>query len=423
MILLTGRGNHEIDILAMEAGAVDYLVKSDINIEKLERAIRYAVGRHDFIKALKANEQKFRSIFEKSKDCIFIADEQFFFKDVNQAACTLFEYSKEEMLDMSLLHLLGNKEDQKIIEQGLVVKGEVSDKELNFVTKDNERIDGILSVSRELDDKGNYYLQGIIHDITNLKKAERATLQAEKLKATERLVMTLAHEVRNPLNNINLSAQQLSTEITSDEPQLYLEIINRNSKRIGDLITELLHSSRPTEIELQKISLTAVLDESIAAAFDSIQLKRITLEADYHHTEGPVTGDPGKLKIAFLNIIINAVEAMKEGEGRLSIQVINESSAYIVSIKDNGTGISEENLTKLFEPYYTSKPNGMGLGLASTLSILQSHKASVDVNSKPGREQLFLSLLKSNNIYTIYHHFMILPAHWGTSTRSGVAGR
>ncbi len=90
-----------------------------------------------------------------------------------------------------------------------------------------------------------------------------------------------------------------------------------------------------------------------------------------------------KLRIALLNIVINAVEAMEAGKGILTLTIDNSATkgAYTVTIKDNGCGIPEENISRLFEPYFTSKRNGMGLGLAATLNILQSHKANIDVTS------------------------------------------
>jgi signal transduction histidine kinase len=88
-----------------------------------------------------------------------------------------------------------------------------------------------------------------------------------------------------------------------------------------------------------------------------------------------------KLKIAFLNIVINAVEAMEPGVGTLYISIDTQKNVHTVVIRDNGCGIPEENISRLFEPYFTSKRNGMGLGLAATLNILQSHKANVDVSS------------------------------------------
>ncbi len=88
-----------------------------------------------------------------------------------------------------------------------------------------------------------------------------------------------------------------------------------------------------------------------------------------------------KLRIAFLNIVINAVEAMEPGIGVLTVSIDSAKNVHSVIIKDNGCGIPEENVSRLFEPYFTSKRNGMGLGLAATLNILQSHKANIDVTS------------------------------------------
>ncbi len=381
IILLTGMGNQEIDIMAMQAGAVDYLVKSDLNPEKLERSIRYARGRYEFLKALKANEQKFRMFFEKSKDSVFMADDNLVFKEVNEGTTLLTEYSRDELYQMSLFDLLVSKEDQKYIVKELADKGAVTDKEIMLFSKNREKIDCILTVSREKNGQGEFYIQGIVHNITLLKKSEKAFLQTEKLNAAQRLLLTLAHEVRNPLTNIYLSLDQLRPNVIAEGPQNLVEIISRNSKRISSLITQLLDTSKPVDIDLQKISLNKIVEESVAAALDRVTLKNIALQVNYHDTDALVMADIAQLKIAFLNIIINAIEAMDENYGKLLIEVRNRGARYVVTITDNGNGISEADISKLFEPYFTSKPKGMGLGLASTLNIIQSHKAVVDVAS------------------------------------------
>ena len=230
----------------------------------------------------------------------------------------------------------------------------------------------------------------MIHDITHIKKAEKATLQAEKLASAGRLVQTLAHEVRNPLNNINLSVEQLIHELeTNAESNVYLEIIRRNSKRIGDIITELLNSSRPAEMSMERKPLQAIMDESVGIALDRLTLQRVKLQIRYTNEPAWIMADASKLKIAFLNIIINAIEAMQEEKGLLEIIVESNNQNHIVKINDNGSGISEENLSRLFEPYFTSKRNGLGLGLAATLNILQSHKARIEVASALGRGTFF----------------------------------
>ena len=153
-------------------------------------------------------------------------------------------------------------------------------------------------------------MQGIVHDITNLKKAEKATLQVEKLAATGRLVSTLAHEVRNPLNNINLSVEHLREEVGADENATYLGIIQRNSTRIGALITELLNSSRPTEMKSEPQILQSIMDESISDAIDRLTLQGINMQIKYPDEPVIVSVDKDKLKLAFSNIIVNATEAI-----------------------------------------------------------------------------------------------------------------
>ena len=107
------------------------------------------------------------------------------------------------------------------------------------------------------------------------------------------------------------------------------------------------------------------------------------MEKEFMNGDAWVMADADKLKIAFLNIIINAVESMQTDSGKLTVSVKSKNNIqYEVSIQDNGCGISNENLMKLFEPYFTTKQNGVGLGLAAALNILQSHNASIDVDSK-----------------------------------------
>ncbi len=388
-ILLTGKGNQKIDIEAMQAGAVDYLVKSEMDTEKLERCIRYSIERSNAVKALKANERKFRKIFERSTDAVFLVNEEFVFIDVNEATTKLFEYSKEEILNLNLFTLFDKEVDIDTITAQLKNVKEMEDKELLMKTKSGNLKDCILSLSLETNRSGHYY-QGIIHDITNLKKAEKAMLRTEKRNVADRLVHVLAHEVRNPLNNINLSLEQLSPEFLESDNKIFIDIIQRNSKRIESLITELLNSSRPAHIKLEETSLQYIVEESIAIAKDRLTLKKIFLHKKFPADDFTIMADEEKLKIAILNIIINAIEAMTEGIGELTIEIKKESGKLQLSIKDNGCGISDENLQRLFEPYFTAKRNGMGLGLATTLNILQSHKAEVEVQSKMNEGTSFI---------------------------------
>lgn len=392
-ILLTGKGNQKIDIEAMQAGAFDYLIKSELDTEKLERSIRYSLERASSIKALKANERKFRNIFERSADAVFLANADLVFKDINDATTKLFEYAKPELLHMSLYSLFSSDDQKAALQEELSTSQEADGMELILKTKSGILKYCLLSISQEQNNEGTYY-QGIIHDITNLKKAEKATLRMEKRGVADRLVHVLAHEVRNPLNNINLSLEQLKPELENTESQIYMDILTRNSKRIADLITELLSSSRPAQIVQHPESLQRIIYKSITSANDRMTLKKITLKTQFPENDVMILADAEKLNIAFLNIIINAIEAMDQSNGKLMITLIDSEKQSQVTIKDNGCGITEENLSRLFEPYFTAKRNGMGLGLATTLNILQSHKAEVEVQSKLNEGTSFIITFK-----------------------------
>lgn len=390
LILLTGKGNHKVDMEAMLAGAADYLVKSELNAEKLERCIRYSLEKARSLKALRDNELKYRNIFEKSKDAIFLADTELQFLAVNQATTQLFNYTSEQLTALTLYDLMPNKQAAEYLALKLRETGEVEDLELELLDSDEEELHCIFSATSVQRPDGSYYVQGILHDITTLRKAEKNLVMSEKLAATGRLARTLAHEIRNPLTNIHLSLDHLRHDGLTEEQLSYYQIILRNTKRIGAIISELLDTARPTDIILRRVPLQDIMDESITAAMDRIMLKQIKTSIKYPEDIIEVMADKEKLKIAFLNIIINAVEAMNEGEGELEINVTSQPQFHEVKITDNGCGISPDNLQRLFEPYFTSKRNGLGLGLAATLNILQAHQAGVDVHSTPGSGTMFV---------------------------------
>lgn len=258
-----------------------------------------------------------------------------------------------------------------------------------LITKTGEKKLCQINAFKRTDSNGFEYFLGVVRDITNLRKAEKEHVISEKVAATGRLIRTLAHEVRNPLTNINLSVDQLASELQEEDLSFFLEIIKRNSNRIGDLITELLNSYRPATITLNSCSGNQVVEESILHALDRINLKNIQLSKDLCE-DIPIQLDAEQMKIALVNIIINAVEAMETSKGRLDIQTLIRDSHYCIKIKDNGMGMSSEQLDRLFEPYFTSKSNGFGLGLSATLNIIQSHKGYIEVESTLGEGSTFV---------------------------------
>lgn len=397
IILLTGLGNKAIDIKAMEKGATDYLVKNDLNTEKLERCIRFALERSNFLKELKAREAKYRTLFESSKDGVFITDDQLNFNEVNDAAVQMLGYSEDELIGRNLREFIdGQQLNSKL--KTLNEKSYIEDIEIKIINNNNETRECLLSLAPQAQTDDNTFLvHGIIHDITNIKKAELANLQTEKLAANERLIRMLAHEIRNPLNNIILSIDQLIPQEKDESQKSFMDIIRRNSMRINNIITELLNLAKPSDLVLLEHSLQEILDESIARTADRIKLQNISVKK--HFPSDPITlkADKEKLVIVFTNIIINAIEAMGQN-GSLNISITESPEGYEVCIKDNGKGFSKEYQSRLFEPFFTMKKNGMGLGLTVAYSILQSHNAKIRAHSKENEGTEFHVNLKKTTL-------------------------
>lgn len=234
-----------------------------------------------------------------------------------------------------------------------------------------------------------------IEELANANKELVQMRNIEKLAATGRIARTIAHEVRNPLTNINLSVDQLRTEVeTQNEavPPLF-DMIMRNSHRINMLITDLLNSTKFTELVYTQISINQIMEETLALAMDRVQLKNIKVIKNYTPDICEISVDTEKIKIAFLNIIVNALEAMEADKGELKIKTENREGRCVVSISDNGTGIDKESLSKLFEPYFTSKPKGTGLGLTNAQNIILNHNGYIYAESEISKGTTFLITL------------------------------
>ena len=225
-------------------------------------------------------------------------------------------------------------------------------------------------------------LEKRVEQLAELNKELIELRSLEKYSVTGRIARVIAHEVRNPLTNINLSVEQLrSEEPGSESSELFFDMIARNSDRINVLVSDLLNASRTAELNFEDSAINEVLDEAIAAAHDRIELKQINVVKHYDPDICSISIDKEKVKMVFLNIIVNAIEAMDEN-GNLVISTSGKSNRCEISISDNGKGMSPGNLARLFEPYFTTKEKGNGLGLANSQNIIISHGGSIRAHSE-----------------------------------------
>jgi PAS domain S-box-containing protein len=234
----------------------------------------------------------------------------------------------------------------------------------------------------------------ILRDVTQQKKTVEALIDSERLSAIGSFVRTIAHEVRNPLTNINLALAGLEYELSiqnnvEEEVKTFIAIISRNSANINSLIKKLLLSSKQQTDELLKVDLAVLLDEIINSVLDTISLRGAAIQKHYSYGYF-IMADAEKLKIALTNIIVNGIEATEINKGFLEIKLQKENGSVLLSIGDNGCGLTQEQRQKIFEPYYSSKPAGLGIGLANAKKILEYHNASIDLSSQKGKGTTFL---------------------------------
>lgn len=247
---------------------------------------------------------------------------------------------------------------------------------------------------RRADEKVGDYEEQLKQRINQLAGANKELIQMrsiEKFAATGRIARTIAHEVRNPLTNINLAVEQIKTDFPqqTDDLGVLFDMVTRNSNRINQLITDLLNSTKFSELNYKKVCVGNILDEALELAKDRIALNTITVERNYIDKVCNITADAEKLRIAFLNITVNAIEAMESGKGILKAGIRQQGGKYIITIADNGVGMDSDALSRVFEPYFTNKSKGTGLGLTNTQNIILNHKGNITVESEPRKGTTF----------------------------------
>jgi signal transduction histidine kinase len=237
------------------------------------------------------------------------------------------------------------------------------------------------------------YQKELENNIAELKRMDaevRELKSLEKFTATGRIARTIAHEVRNPLTNISLAAEQLQEMASQNsESSMLLDMIGRNAVRINQLVADLLNATKAIQLNIKRVSINKVLDDTLELAADRIDLNQVKVFKHYSNIICGVSVDEEKIKVAFLNIIVNAIEAMEKNKGVLHLRTSVVDHKCLVEIEDNGAGMDDDTLQKLFEPYFTNKPNGNGLGLTNTQNIILSHRGKITVKSKKGEGTVF----------------------------------
>jgi len=230
------------------------------------------------------------------------------------------------------------------------------------------------------------------------KRLEEQLQQSEKLASIGQMVATLAHEIRNPLGIIRSSAEVLVKKANPDPSrvQKLCGIIVEEASRLSEILTDFLDFAKPRSPLSQTIDVRDVIERVKNNLDQQIQGRKINWIAESMNGKVPVQADPDLLYQAFLNVTINALDAMEEG-GTLTVTVMPDGAEVRVDFSDTGHGIREEDLPKIFTPFFTTHEMGTGLGLSVVHNIIAAHGGHIEVDSQPGRGAVFTIILPSGS--------------------------
>lgn len=401
IILLTGKGDREIDIEAMKAGAADYLEKSQMTAPLLERSIRYAIER-------KQTEQKIReqaALLDVATDAIFVRDLDNKILFWNKAAERLYGCRKDEAIGKRIQELWQTKNQLQLQEAlNILMKNGSWEGELYQTTKYNKEIIVESRWTLVPFDKKSQSILVVNTDITQKKQLEAQFLRAQRLESIGTLASGIAHDLNNVLAPILMTAQLLETQLHDARSKRLLPILVSNAKRGANLVKQVLSFTRGVEGDRTILQLKHLILE-IRQVIKETFPKSIEVDCETSRNLWTVSGDATQLHQVLMNLCVNARDAMPNG-GILTISAENflvdehyakmhldaKIGSYIVAtVADTGIGITHEVLDRIFEPFFTTKElgKGTGLGLSTVLGIVKSHGGFINVYSEIGKGSKF----------------------------------
>lgn len=348
-------------------------------------------------KAIALSEEKYRRIFETSMDMVFATDADGRFFDINQAGMRLLGYrTKEDILNrIALRDIFCRPKEYEDIVAHLEKASFVKDREVCIRSAEGRILTVLLSCSAQKSEEAVAGCEGIVKDITERRNMEQQLLQADKLASLGQLSAGIAHEINNPLGLI-LGYSQLLLRSQPKDSQLYedLKTIKKNTLSCKRIVQALLNFARKTETKMAEVDINQAIEQVVAVLDHQFSLSGIDIVVDTDPRLPTIVGDMEKLKQVFMNLVMNARQAISN-EGRISIRTAAQNGRVVIAVADTGSGIDPAIRHKIFDPFFTTKPTGegTGLGLSVSYGIVTEHGGDIVVESVPGQGSCFTVLL------------------------------
>ncbi len=335
---------------------------------------------------LAKSETKYRRIFEDSMDLIFVADGAGVLLDINPAGLSLLGYDRaDDLIDTKrIAGLLQDRVEAERILAEIAASGFVRDRECKLATRDGNRVEILLSMTarRRPDGLVTEY-EGIAKDITHHRQMLRQLLRADRLASLGQLSAGVAHEINNPLGLILGYTQFLiRNEPASSDKVEDLRTIEKQTRNCKKIVEDLLNFARQTGTSKTRVNLRESMEAVIEVIRKQLELDNIAIQAHYDRELPDLAGDAEKLKQVFMNLLINARQAIHKG-GRIVVNVGLDGSGQqaLVTVADDGPGVPADIREKIFDPFFTTKPTGQGTGLGLSVSygIIEDHGGTIEV--------------------------------------------
>ena len=399
VLLLTGFASVDAAIGALRSGAFAFVLKS-FRPEELISIVEQALTKVELKHEREELERRYRDLVEVTDVLVVALSGSDEITLMNRKAAELVGTTSENAQGKPFLECWIPDEQHAAMKAALAETRAVgrSGVESGFVAKEQEpsalptrakKIRWHLSRSREPSDV--VYAVGI--DVTESRALEKRAADAEALSAMGELAMNLAHEIRNPLNAAVLQLHLLNRNVdrieadaaTRDALKDRARIVGDEIGRLNRLLTEFLELARPRGIAREPVHVPRLADEVLDLEAEAAKSRGVTIVRDLPADGCVAIGDREKLKQVTINLVVNALEAMKQDGGTLTVRVRPEGERVVMRVEDTGPGIASELLPNVFDPFFTTKEAGTGLGLSIVRKIVDQHGGDIDIISERGQ--------------------------------------